>query len=466
MREEVRGGGERGAPRRRRPASRSSRRARTRRRRAAARADRRATSSARLDHRQQDPQLACRAPAPTIARSCASSASGRGEQQLEPALARAGEEGRRLVAAEVEHAHGRGAAARGPASTGASAARCSASVGHVVAPRGRRARCAAARRPRRPRRGRRRAPRASAALTSTRTRVPVERDGGQRRGRRAPARARPAGVLGGRGGAARAAAAGDEHHAPGVAVDDHRLAVAGVEQQLRRRARPQRDARARARRSRRARSAPPAASAIPATSGAELGDVGRAEIVGDEDGVRSAGSSGRGSPSAPAMPRGAPPEQRTSSARAASIASSSAAIAAAWRVGGGLERGRRRAARSSTSRLDVVRERRVARHQRAGARRSRPRRAAVAQPLGERLELRGRGASSAAWRALELSRAPLLRHRLARDRRAAAARARRRPPGPARRGRPRRLALGHQPARDGRAPSARMISAAEVAPGS
>ena len=70
-------------------------------------------------------------PAATIARSCASSASGRGEQQLEPALARAGEEGRRLVGAEVEHAHGGGAAGEAVEDRARARRGARASVGHV-----------------------------------------------------------------------------------------------------------------------------------------------------------------------------------------------------------------------------------------------------------------------------------------------------------------------------------------------
>ena len=56
---------------------------------------------------------------------------GAGEQQLEPALGGAGEERRRLVGAEVEHADGGGAAGERRPSTGASAARCCASVGQL-----------------------------------------------------------------------------------------------------------------------------------------------------------------------------------------------------------------------------------------------------------------------------------------------------------------------------------------------
>ena len=65
----------------------------------------------RLDHRQQDPQVAV---APEVERRAQLGVerAGMGEQQLEPALRRAGEERRRLVGAEVEHAHGRGATRR------------------------------------------------------------------------------------------------------------------------------------------------------------------------------------------------------------------------------------------------------------------------------------------------------------------------------------------------------------------
>ena len=100
---------------------------------------------------------------------------------------------------------------------------------------------------------------------------------------------------------------------------------------------------------------------------AELGDVRRSELVGDEDDVGRIGRPERraadvrsASASRTVAPR---PSERTSSARAASVSSSSAAIAAAWRVVAASSAAA--AGRPVEDRaLDVVDEHRVAGHER------------------------------------------------------------------------------------------------------
>ena len=314
-----------------------------------------------------------------------SSASGWCEQQLEPALRRAGEERRRLVAAEVEHAHGRDAAGE-RLSSGASAARCSASLGQL----------------RRVEEGELGAQQADAL--GARLEAGVEL--GARRG------------------------VGEDAHAVAVAGDGGELAVAArlrarsaASRALRgRRALDARPARARARRGRprrrrraarpRARSVPrrrgptPSAARAPrATIAAWAVGPPAARAIATTSRASSATSAGPSSSATSTVRTRAParhrrrrcgradrvrpgagpcglrepdprrPSERTSSARAASVGVAERRDRVGVARAGGLERRRRGVAREHLA-LEVGAEARILRHQDAGARRSRPRRGA------------------------------------------------------------------------------------------
>ena len=286
------------------------------------------------------------------------------------------------------------------ASTGASARRCCASRRPRVRVEEARARCAAGRRPRR----RRRAPASTSAPRRRRwparvTALAVERLGRQRalrggalaRARRAAAAARAA--------RRRCSASGASDHGAGVAVDDQRRAVARAPSTAVAERRRPSAARATARDDRGVRGRAAAGERDRRHAGAELGDVGRAEVVGDEHDASTAAPARRRLPPR-REPRGrARPRLRTSSARAASISSGErgerVGLAPARREdrGGGAGSPSQHAlpARPSTSAgverhqragLDDLGLRRRARR-RAVARRARRARAAAALERGE-----------------------------------------------------------------------------------
>ena len=199
--------------------------------------------------------------------------------------------------------------------------------------------------------------------------------------------------------AARArAAAGDSTTAPVSAVDHQRLASARRQQQLRaepdhqRDPEPARDDRGVRGRpaGRRARSRRPPGPSSATSAGPRS--------LGDEDAPAARrGRSRRSLARRAASRRARRPSERTSSARAARVSSSSAAIAAAWRLAG-RRRARRGAGRpSSTAASSVATSAGSAAISTPVATMSPPRRRA--QPRGERLELRGRGAQARRGRA-------------------------------------------------------------------
>ena len=399
-------------------------------------------------------QAGAAAPAPAMARSWARERVGRGEQQRDAARAPSRQERRGLVAAEVEQPHRRRATGpRGGRARAAGRARWSASTASR-ARRGTPAPCAAGRCPRRrprarprPRRGR---PRWRARGARGRRvswpaghagRAPVARRARRRTGMRRAWRAR------------RARAAGSHDRRPAPPSTTSSGAVGDAEQLVAEPARPS-AGRATGRRSRRGPS-PAGGEGDARRRRLQLGDVGRAEVPGDEDRARRRLATGSLAGVAGRQPR------RAASERAHVVgAGGEAGIvegrepARVRRLGRGADRRgggaaviahglRRRRASSAGSRAISA----------PASRRSPPRRAAVAaQAPRRRLELRARrlerGAGVRAPRRAEGRAAP---RRIRADRRRARAPGRPRRPGEA----ARRAARRSASARRERARSAR-----------